>query len=288
MLLSETIQTKWNPKNKTRYVSLGYRFTAMGDSVSIKISDIAHGSAAMVELSCDYCGHVMSRPLQRYNATKEKQIVSKDCCKGCISQKAQESIMAKYGDHVARIPEIKKKRARTNLARYGVTNVFQSKAIKEKIVKSNLAIYGVECCQQNELVREKTRQTCMERYGVEDYVQLLAGQFIREKSPVWKGGVDYSRVERATYEYNQWRRLVFGRDSFCCARCGAKSSKGTPVELNARHILNWRDNPEKRYDIDNGTTLCSICHTKFHSIYGKRNNTPEQLHAFLEIDKEIC
>lgn len=60
------------------------------------------------------------------------------------------------------------------------------------------------------------------------------------------------------------------------------------VELNAHHIKNWKDNEDLRYDVDNDITLCEKCHTRFHSMYGKRNNIEEQLSEFLNLDKKIC
>ena len=34
-------------------------------------------------------------------------------------------------------------------------------------------------------------------------------------------------------------------------------------------------------DENNGITLCEKCHNNFHSIYGKRHNTLQQLNEFL-------
>ena len=32
--------------------------------------------------------------------------------------------------------------------------------------------------------------------------------------------------------------------------------------------------------------MCQQCHMLFHSIYGKKNNTPEQLNEFIELWKK--
>jgi len=100
---------------------------------------------------------------------------------------------------------------------------------------------------QNEAVRAKAIKTCQDRYGVDSYVELFAGRFIGENSPVWKGGVEYHRIERATHEYIEWRKAVFSRDGYTCQCCGVRNGYGKTVELNAHHILNWRDHPNNRY-----------------------------------------
>lgn len=43
-----------------------------------------------------------------------------------------------------------------------------------------------------------------------------------------------------------------------CVECGA--IKG----LQAHHVLSKKDFPEKKYDLDNGVTLCLECHSKRH------------------------
>ncbi len=57
----------------------------------------------------------------------------------------------------------------------------------------------------------------------------------------------------------EWRMAVYERDGFKCQCC----SKVGGI-LNAHHILAWAKYPDKRYDIDNGVTLCKECHHKVH------------------------
>lgn len=129
----------------------------------------------------------------------------------------------------------------------------------------------------------------MERYGYRHWTQVPenAYRLSGENSPVWKGGVSRIRYERAHKEYYDWRKSVFARDKYTCQKCGSRSRTGVHVELHAHHLKNWADNPDVRYDTENGVTLCDKCHYSFHSIFGKKNNTPEQFYNFLK-DENIC
>ncbi len=99
-----------------------------------------------------------------------------------------------------------------------------------------------------------------------------------ENHPNWKyDKSDEDRVkERKFYDYHQWRESVFERDNFTCQCCSKVGH-----ELNAHHLDGWNWCIEKRLDVDNGITLCKICHDEFHEMYGKGNNTKEQFMEFL-------
>lgn len=118
------------------------------------------------------------------------------------------------------------------------------------------------------------------KHGV-SFFESNIGRFVKEKSSRWKGGVNYHRVERATDEYIKWRKEVFSRDLYTCQKCGKRNGNGYSVKLCGHHILNWKDNPNERYNVKNGITLCEECHIRFHSKYGKHNNDEIQLKEFL-------
>lgn len=85
----------------------------------------------------------------------------------------------------------------------------------------------------------------------------------------WKGGLT-PRIQalRNTPSYKNWREAVYERDDHICQECGARSSSGNPVYLNAHHINPIKDNKNTLliFDVDNGITLCEGCHnvTKGH------------------------
>lgn len=62
----------------------------------------------------------------------------------------------------------KEKREKTNLEKYGATNVFKSTEIQERIKQSNRDRYGVDWSFQSKEVKSKIRETLIERYGVDN------------------------------------------------------------------------------------------------------------------------
>lgn len=71
----------------------------------------------------------------------------------------------------------------------------------------------------------------------------------------WKGTTPETSRIRASIEYKLWREAVFMRDNFTCKTCNKKGGF-----LEADHIKPFAYYPELRFAIDNGQTLCRVCH----------------------------
>jgi len=85
-------------------------------------------------------------------------------------------------------------------------------------------------------------------------VRLMVSQLDRE---------DRRELKRDNAEYREWRMEVFKRDKYTCQHCRMRGGI-----LNAHHIKYYSSNPSLRTEIDNGITLCVICHKKIHMLEG--------------------
>lgn len=99
-----------------------------------------------------------------------------------------------------------------------------------------------------------------------------------ENSPRWNFMIsDEERKEkRSNFEYKRFLNSVFIRDNYTCQCCNKKN-----VKLDVHHINGYNWFIEGRTDINNGITLCRNCHSNFHSIYGRGNNTKSQFDEWI-------
>lgn len=96
-------------------------------------------------------------------------------------------------------------------------------------------------------------------------------------NPSWKGGITPERNKiRNCIEYGLWKNSVLARDNWTCQKTKVRGGI-----LRCHHIQNFSQYPELRFAIDNGIVLSKDSHDEFHKIYGKQNNTREQLEEYL-------
>lgn len=93
----------------------------------------------------------------------------------------------------------------------------------------------------------------------------------KEHHPRWKGGTSKLRNKICnSFEYRQWRSDVFTRDNFTCQECGNTKSleahhiKRFSLIIKQYQIKNLNDalNCSELWNINNGKTLCKVCHKK--------------------------
>lgn len=114
MLISKVVKVRWNGFTRKHYESRGYTWTKQNDYFDCLIEDLQINSTVKVEVKCDYCEDGIAFKEYR-NYLKEREIVSKDCCKSrkCMVKKSEE----------------------VNLIIHGVKNINQLEERKEKARK---------------------------------------------------------------------------------------------------------------------------------------------------------
>ena len=66
----------------------------------------------------------------------------------------------------------------------------------------------------------------------------------------------------------QFRGAVFARDGFTCRGCGFVSTpERAEAELDAHHITDRHEMPNRGYVVENGITLCATCHEKAEAFH---------------------
>lgn len=99
-----------------------------------------------------------------------------------------------------------------------------------------------------------------------------------DKSWNWNfNKTEKERIEGRLYpEYKRFIKSITARDNYTCQCCDKKDHN-----LNVHHLDGYDWCVDKRTDETNGITLCETCHSNFHSIYGKGNNTKEQFEEWI-------
>jgi len=82
--------------------------------------------------------------------------------------------------------------------------------------------------------------------------------------------------------YKDFRRKVYERDNFTCKICG--DNKGG--NLVVHHINGFKWDVKNRLEVDNGITLCTLCHNEFHRMYGRKDVNLFQFSQFLECKQQ--
>ena len=191
MLITKTVDVKWNKNNMEHYINKGYEFTNSGDVFAVRTEDLTCGSHSVITVRCDICGEVKQMEYRAY--LKRTKDDGRYCCKNCCGPKIRDALIQKYGGVGLQSKIIKEKAQKTNLEKYGCETPFENKEVYEKIRKTqedryggigmasdatrqkieatNMKIRGVRNPSQSDEIKEKKAQTCFNNYGVRHIFQ---------------------------------------------------------------------------------------------------------------------
>jgi hypothetical protein len=100
--------------------------------------------------------------------------------------------------------------------------------------------------------------------------------------PAEQRKVTESEQIRQSAQYAEWRIAVWSRDKNLCKVCNTRQKV-----MVAHHLDGFNLFPDKRFDVNNGVTLCDKHHIAFHTNYGFGNNTKSQFDEYLEQTTEV-
>lgn len=106
-----------------------------------------------------------------------------------------------------------------------------------------------------------------------------AARYVGSRNPNWRPDLTPEEREkrRDMAQQAKWRTRVYERDSFTCQCCLSNQGRN----LNAHHVRDHATNPDERWSLDNGVTLCAPCHRGFHSAYGLTGVDRDMLEQFI-------
>lgn len=148
------------------------------------------------EIQCDECGNTFEKYITQ--TSLEYQFCSRKCTSlakqegHCLFDKACRTNLAKYGvTNVFASEEIKKKIKATSLEKYGVDNPNKCAEVREKIKATSLEKYGVDNPSKSDAVKQKALQTNLERYGAKASTCLEETKEKVRKTNIERYGVPY-------------------------------------------------------------------------------------------------
>jgi hypothetical protein len=112
--------------------------------------------------------------------------------------------------------------------------------------KAKLRLYSAFCNYALNGIQPKNLKN-------EEMATFLLFMFIQDKYSILNNK-DY----RHSIAYQVWRKGVLEKDFYTCQMCGNSEN------LHAHHIIPFAKDIDKRFDIDNGITLCEKCHKQVH------------------------
>ena len=182
----------YNVKNKKGLISeeiLNYLKNRFNDSESIQETLYRIKYKIYKKPLCEKCNKPIS-----FSLSKNYGHFNRFCSRSCQidNDKIKRVIKEKYNvDNISQLDFVKEKVKKTNLNRYGIINVFNTKERIEKsintrkenkeelinkIKETNIKKYGVDNVAKNKYIKEKTKETNIKKYGKVSWTQTEDGK----------------------------------------------------------------------------------------------------------------
>ena len=143
MILTEKIEIKVHHLSLENYKNFGYD-VSNGDIINIPPKHLPKNSHEIIKISCDNCDTTQDIQYRVYFRTILKNEEHKYYCNKC------NNIL----------------REKTNMEKYGTTNVFKNESIRNKWKETVIKNFGVDHPCKTDKIKNKIYQTNLVKYGV--------------------------------------------------------------------------------------------------------------------------
>jgi predicted RNA-binding Zn-ribbon protein involved in translation (DUF1610 family) len=163
--------------------------------------------------------------------------------------------------------ESKRKMSESHWSKQGMESPFKgrkhTKSAKRKLSQATKVWY--QNAPKEEVLRRAIKASCTVR-GIE--VENFDG---------W--AVEGQRKERSSPEYKAFEIAVLQRDKNRCTAPACIVKRKSNLTVHHKDGFYWC--VERRFDVDNGVTLCHAHRKEFHDEYGRRENTEAQFNEWM-------
>jgi len=133
----------------------------------------------------------------------------------------------------------------------------------------------IECaCGCGEVIKIKKHH----HYDPKFYIR--GHNSIAENNPNWQGGISKYDRTRNSAGIRKWRNLTLQRDNYRCQMPGCINPYNPNIHVH--HIIPVSVRESLAFDVDNGITLCALCHCP---IRGKEDRYEELFMVIIEQQK---
>lgn len=143
-------------------------------------------------------------------------------------------------------------------------NCLEQKIITEFVKSKHLYRYMCKVCRKNLRRTGKTNEGRFKK-GHKIGNRFAKGStpwFVEKNLPAPRKNKHNleNKNKFSSFHYKNCRKQVVERDGKKCVKCNSMQ------KLHAHHIIPWKDDESKRFDVENGMTLCISCHAKIEGL----------------------
>ena len=215
-----------------------------------------------------------------------------------VGKDFREWLIEKYWDEKMTSRQLSKIAYGTPKNSPNITTWMKNLGIKRRSRSEAVALQWVDNDERRAETAERLRRnTGAGTPGREKLISIMQTDEYKSKSsmakmgsnnPMWDPNkTDEEREREKNHSrrfpgYKDFRRKVYERDNFTCKICG--DNKGG--NLVVHHINGFKWDVRNRMEVDNGVTLCTLCHNEFHRMYGRKDVNLFQFSQFLEYKQQ--